>query len=166
VTFDTHSSRRVLKADLHRRERSLADAIGVFDREFLADLCIAGYTPQTIALIEFAPLVRLAWADGHVSQRQRSAISEVAVREDLRDDTPAGKRLRGWLERCPSEKVFDVSLSTLRVKWERLPLDVSEALQRRFIRDCTVVARGADGVVGDNKIAWTRLARCEKKRAS
>jgi hypothetical protein len=131
----------------------MAEAVGLFDRELLADLSVAGYTPATIALLEFAPLVRLAWADGRVSQRQRSAISQVAIREHLRDQTPAGKRLRGWLERCPSDEVFDVSLSTIRAKWDQLPLELCEALQRRFIRDCTAVARGADGVVDDNKIA-------------
>ena len=133
--------------------RSLAQAVGIVDGDLLADLRAAGYTAQTIALLEFAPLIRLAWADGRVSQRQRSAIQDMAVREDVRDDTPAGRRLRGWLECCPSEKVFDVSLSTIRAKWERLPLDVSDALQRRFFRDCTLVARSADRVDDDHKIA-------------
>jgi hypothetical protein len=32
-------------------------------------------------------------------------------------------------------------------------LDASEALQRRFIRDCTLVARSADRVDDDHKIA-------------
>jgi hypothetical protein len=154
MTSTIHPSLRAIPRPApHRRERSLADAIGVCDRDLLADLHVAGYTPQTIALIEFAPLVRLAWADGRISQRQRAAIEEMAVREGLRTESPAGRRLRRWLERCPPEKVFDVSLSTLRAKWERLPLEVSEVRQRRFIRDCTLVARSADRVDDDYKIA-------------
>jgi len=151
---DVSSSRRALpKGDLRRRERSLAKATGVVDGDLLANLRVAGYTPETIALIEFAPLARLAWADGHVSHRQRSAIVQVAVREHLRDDTPAGACLRAWLESCPSDDVFDLSLSTIRAKLDRLPLDVCEIAQRQFIRDCTAVARVADGVTADNKIA-------------
>ena len=131
----------------------MAEAIGLSDRELLADLHVAGYTPETIALLEIAPLVCLAWADGRVSQRQRAAIAQVARREDLCDNTPAARRLRGWLKRCPSDQLLAVSLSTIRAKWDRLPVDVHEARQRQFIRDCTAVARGADGVVDDNKIA-------------
>ena len=152
--MDTRSGRRVShNRCVNPSQRFMAEAIGVSDGDLLTELVIAGYTPQTIALIEFAPLVRLAWADGHVSQRQRYAIAQVAVREHLRNDTPAAKRLAEWLERCPSDEVFDVSMSTIRAKWDGLPLDACEVLQRRFIGDCTAVARGADGVVTDNKIA-------------
>jgi hypothetical protein len=154
VTSSTHHSCRVVpKRDPHSHKRSLSEATGVLDGDLLANLRGAGYTPQTIALIEFAPLVRLAWADGRISQRQRAAIEELAVREDVRQETPAGRRLRGWLEHCPPEKVIEVALSTLRARWDRLPLDASEALQRRFIRDCTLVARSADRVDDDHKIA-------------
>jgi len=138
---------------LSRRRRFIAEAIGVSDRELLANLDIAGYTPKTIPLLEFAPLVSLAWADGRVSPRQRSAIARVAARQHLLDETPAGRRLRIWLERCPSDQLVDVSLSTIRAKWDSLPLELYESLQRQFIRDCTAVARGADGVTCDNKIA-------------
>ena len=148
-----HTGTTVARGAEHRGAVLLAEAAGVWDRELLADLRVAGYTPLTVGLIHFAPLVWLAWADGYVSPRQRSAIVQVAVREHVRADTPAGARLRGWLECCPSDDVVDVSLSTIRAKWDRLPLDVSEILQRRFIQDCTLVARGADRVEDDHKIA-------------
>lgn len=154
MASEAYSSLRALPDGKRRRiERFLAKAIGVVDGDLLTELRVVGYTPETVALIEFAPLTRLAWADGHVSQRQRSAIVQVAAREHLHEDTPAGVCLRSWLESCPSDDVFDVSLSTIRAKWDRLPLDVRETVQRQFIRDCTAVARVADGVTGDNKIA-------------
>lgn len=152
--MDTNSDRRAAhERCLNRNDRFMAEALGISDGDLLAELRIAGYTRQTIALIEFAPLVRVAWADGHVSQRQRSAIAQVALRKHLCNDTPAAKRLADWLERCPSDAVFDVSLSTIRAKWNGLPLDACEVLQRQFIRDCTAVARAADAAVTDNKIA-------------
>jgi hypothetical protein len=136
------------------RHRFMAKALGISDRDLLARLHVAGYTPETIALLELAPMVRLAWADGRVSERQRAAIVQMAIRERLLDETPAaGKRLQRWLERCPSDELFEVSLSTIRAKWERAPVDRYETLQRQFIRDCTAVARGADGVIEDEKIA-------------
>jgi hypothetical protein len=131
----------------------MAAAIGVFDQELLTDLHLVGYTPQTIALLEFAPMVGIAWADGYVSKRQRAAICQVAVREHVRNDTPADMLLRVWLDRCPPDEVCDVSLCAIRAKLNRLRPDAREALQRQFIRDCTAVALGADSVVGDNKIA-------------
>jgi hypothetical protein len=138
---------------LSRRDRLIAEGIGLDDAELLARLVIAGYTPETVPLLEFAPLVRLAWADGRVSPRERSAIARMAAREHLFDETTAGKSLRIWLEQCPPDELLDVSLSTIRAKWDRLPLELHESLQRQFVRDCTAVARAADGVNCDNKIA-------------
>ena len=143
-----HSSRA-----LTLRDRFVAEGIGLDDAELLARLAMAGYTPETVPLLEFAPLVRLAWADGRVSPRQRSAIARMAARERLLDETAAGKRLRIWLEQCPPDELVDVSLSMMCAKWDRLPLELHESLQRQFIRDCTAVARAADGVKWDNKIA-------------
>jgi hypothetical protein len=131
----------------------MAEALGVFDQQVLMDLDLVGYTPQTIALVDFAPLVRIAWADGYVSKRQRAVIFQVALREQVRNETPGDLLLREWLERCPPDEVFDVSLSAICAKLNRLRLDAREALQRQFIRDCTAVALGADSLVGDNKIA-------------
>jgi hypothetical protein len=141
------------KVHLNRDRQLMAEAIGVFDHELLTDLQLVGYTPETIALVDFAPLVRIAWADGYVSKRQRAAVFQVAVREHIRNDTPADLLLRGWLERCPPDEVSHVSLFAICAKLNRLRLDAREALQRQFIRDCTAVALGADSVVGDNKIA-------------
>jgi hypothetical protein len=154
VTSDTaHTDPAAARSDEPRGAALLAEAVGLVDRGLLADLTGAGYTPLTVGLLQLAPLVRLAWADGHVSARQRSAIVQVAVREHVRPDTPAAARLRGWLERCPSDNVVDVSLSTIRAKWDRLPLDVCETVQRQFVQDCTLVARCADRVEDDHKIA-------------
>jgi hypothetical protein len=153
VTRRIHTRRVASRGDERRGGSLLAEAVGVFDGELLASLRVAGYTPLTVGLIQLAPLVRLAWADGHVSPRQRSTIVQLAVRERVRADTPAGARLREWLDCCPSDDVVDVSLATIRAKWDRLSLDVCETVQRQFIRDCTLVARSADGVHDDHKIA-------------
>lgn len=52
----------------------------------------------------------------------------------------------------PSRRLVDVSLSTIRAKWDRLPLELHESMQRQVVKDCTAVARAADGVNCDNKI--------------
>lgn len=62
-------------------------------------------------------------------------------------------RLVAWLERCPSNDVFDVSLLAIRAKLHSLEPDVHAMLHRRFIGDCTAVSLAADSALADHKIS-------------
>jgi hypothetical protein len=128
-------------------------AIGVSDYELLTHLQCAGFTAETIALLELAPLVEIAWADGAVSERQRHLIFQIATREVITEDTPAHDRLVAWLEQRPSDDVFDVSLAAIRAKLDSLEPEVHAMLHRRFVGDCTAVSLAADSALGDHKIS-------------
>lgn len=141
------------RAEIQRHRQLMGQALGVFNHEVLTDLQLAGFTAETIVLLEFAPLVQIAWADGAVSNRQRDLIFRIATREFVSEDTPAHGRLTGWLERCPCDDVFDVCLFAIHAKLEPLGPEVRATLQRKLVHDCTAVALVADGVLGDHKIS-------------
>lgn len=158
---NTHTRQRVAEqferarrpAEIERHRQLMGQAIGVFDHELLTDLQFGGFTAETIVLLELAPLVQIAWADGAVSARQRDVICQIATRELVGQDTPAHDRLAAWLECCPPDDVFDVSLFAIHAKLDRLEPAVQATLQRKFVSDCTAVALAADSVLGDHKIS-------------
>jgi hypothetical protein len=141
------------QAMIHRDHHVVSTAIGVSDHELITHLQRAGFTAETIALLEFAPLVEIAWADGAVSDRQRDLIFRIATREAITKDTPARDHLAAWLEQRPSNNVFAVSLAAIRAKLDSLGPEVHAMLHRRFMGDCTAVALAADSALGDNKIS-------------
>jgi hypothetical protein len=138
---------------IHRDHHLVSKAIGISDHHLITHLHCAGFTAETIALLELAPLVEIAWADGTVSDRQRDLIFQIATREAITEDTPAHDHLAAWLEQRPSEDVFAVSLAAIRAKLDSLRPEVHGMLHRRFMGDCTAVCLAADSALGDNKIS-------------
>jgi hypothetical protein len=141
------------RAAIHGDHQLVSRAIGVSNRALVIRLQYAGFTAETIALLELAPLVEIAWADGVVSERQRRLILQIAAREAVMEDTAAHERLVAWLERCPSDEVFAVALAAIRAKLHALEPEVHGMLHRRFVGDCTAVALAADSALEDNKIS-------------
>jgi hypothetical protein len=141
------------RAEIQRHRQLIGQAIGVFNEELLTDLQLVGFTAETIVLLELAPLIQIAWADGAVSERQRDIILEIAFRELVSEGTPAHNRLTAWLQRCPPDEIFDASLSAIHAKLDPLEPEVRGTLQREFVRACTAVALAADSVLGDHKIS-------------
>jgi hypothetical protein len=139
---------------IHGDCQLLRRATGVFNHGLLVRLRCAGFTPETIALLELAPLVEIAWADGAVSERQRRLIFQIATREAITKDTSAHDRLVAWLERRPSDDVFDVALAAIRAKLHSLVPEVHAMLHRRFFGDCTAVSLAADSALDDHKISF------------
>jgi hypothetical protein len=130
----------------------MGEAIGVSDAVLLTELQLVGYRAQTVALVEIAPLIRIAWADGCVSTSQRGAIFHVAAREHLRSDTSAEALLHAWLDSPPPDDVFDVSLYAMRAKLEGLRFDLHDTLLRQYLRDCVAVALASDSTGDSRKI--------------
>lgn len=128
-------------------------AIGVSNPALVICLQDAGFTPTTIALLELAPLIEIAWADGAASECQRRLIFQIASREAITEDTSAYDRLVAWLERRPSDDVFAVALAAIRAKLNSLEPEVHAMLYRRFVGDCTAVSLAADSALEDHKIS-------------
>src|ERR687885_2444648 len=68
--------RQRAREDASRRD--MAERTGVADQEILRDLEALGYTPETVLLLHLVPLVKVAWAEGGVSERERALILEAA----------------------------------------------------------------------------------------
>ena len=70
------------RAAAESEARKLGEALDTKDERILEDLQALGYTPDIIKLLFAVPLIAVAWADGEVSERERSLIQELAeVRE-------------------------------------------------------------------------------------
>src|SRR5437016_5237701 len=99
--------------DLNTLQQRMAEMCGVTDPDALRALEKVGYSAETASVLHVAPLVQVAWADGHVSQGERLSILEAAVAAGV-DGGPAYQRLLGLLRHRPSQEFFDASLQAIR----------------------------------------------------
>ena len=128
----------------HRKERELiekmrqkaaADAArdalgaktGVADAQLLQDLHELGYTPETLSLLHVVPLVQMAWAEGHVSMRERDLIIEAARARGIESGSAADQMLAGWLAARPSGELFTTTMRAIGAMLASRPQEEREA---------------------------------------
>lgn len=141
------------RSEVEYERRLIGEAIGVSDAEVLVELQLAGYKADTIVLLELAPLLQIAWADGSVSADERNVIVQIAARERVVSDSPAHIKLQVSLERRPPDGFFETSLRAIQAMLSRLQPDVQNALRRQLVDNCTAVAVASGGFFGRRKIS-------------
>lgn len=116
---------------------------GICDEAVLAALRDAGYRADTVTLLDLAPLIQLAWADGQVSPVERLFIIELALRRQVLGSSALYKQLSAWLERRPPAEFFRNSLRGIRARLEGLPRFRRRVAQRRLLAECAAVLRAS-----------------------
>jgi tellurite resistance protein len=127
--------------------RLMAQAIGVEAHDVLVELQLVGYKADTIVLLELAPAVDVAWADGTISAREREVIQQLGARGGVADGSPVYGHLNCWLDSPPSDHLFDASIRAIRAMLDALQPDVRNALRRKLVADYTAVAAASDSCV-------------------
>lgn len=149
-----HRKERELIAKM--RERAAAEAertrigaqTGVADEQILRDLQELGYTADTVTLLHLVPLVQMAWAEGHVSMRERGLIMEAARARGIEADTPADRQLKGWLATRPSDELFSTTLRAITAMLASRPDAEREASEKDLLSYLTSIATASGGVLG------------------
>ena len=77
--------------------RDLAERTGVLDNEILQELETLGFTADSVMLVHLVPLLHVAWADGGVSEQERTLIIEAARACGIRAESDADRQLATWL---------------------------------------------------------------------
>src|SRR5262249_17223644 len=94
-------------AHLQEVAAALADKLRVDDPALLLRVVGLGLTRETGAAILVAPLVQVAWADGDVTNWERSVVLHLAAERGIVVGTPPYAQLVAWLEQRPLDELFD-----------------------------------------------------------
>lgn len=129
-----------LHADRLQRRREMTASLGVPDEELLDALAIVGYDRDTIGLVDLAPLIEVAWADGHVTEAQRTLVVAVASERGVLKCPVIGHQLMAWLAASPPDRFFRVSICAVRARCDLLEPGQADAFCRRLVEDCVRVA--------------------------
>lgn len=135
--------------------QQLAEQSGIADSEVLQDLEALGYTPDTVRLLHLVPLVQMAWAEGGVSDRERTLILDAARAGGIDDGSVAAHQLAQWLASRPTDQFFETTLRAIGALLEGQPVADRDAAQRDLLAYCTAIAAASGGVLGRGKVSDT-----------
>ena len=75
--------------------------------EVLDELIRVGITAESFVALTLVPLVRVAWADGAIQDRERDAILQAAAAEGITVDSANYRLLEGWLDERPEPALLE-----------------------------------------------------------
>jgi hypothetical protein len=146
--------------------KQLAERTGIGDETLLQELQAAGYTSETVVLVDLLPMVQVAWADGSISTRERDVIVEKARGRAVEQGSEADRKLTAWLTERPAEEAFDTALRAMSAMLQAQSQNEREARSQDLLSSCTNIASASGGVLGFGKVSDEEQALLDRiKRA-
>jgi hypothetical protein len=158
---------RMRKAATVNQARSeLESRSGIHDPALLQELEALGFTPETVSLLPLVPIVQVAWAEGGVSDAERTLILQFARERGITAGSPADGQLSSWLASRPSEEVFARATRLIRAMLDD-PGAAPGALRiDDLIHHAEEIAAASGGVMGFHKISSSERALLQQIEAA
>jgi hypothetical protein len=134
------------KAQLADLVHALTEKLRVDEPALLDHIKRFGITRDTGAAFILAPLVEVAWADGHVTRAQHDAVLRIAEKRGVAPGSPDHHQLLDWLRKRPSDDVLKASLEAIRVGLAVLPPAEREQRISSIVKACEEVAHASAGL--------------------
>lgn len=95
--------------------------------------------------LKLLPLVKVAWADGRITKRERQSIFDSLFDLGIDPNNENLDQMLHWLELSPEEEFFQESLEKLKAGLETLDADQRAKEKYSLISQCTLIAEASGG---------------------
>lgn len=135
------------KKDAESAKQALSAASGIGDDAVLDALVAAEISPESLAALALAPLVAVAWADGKVDARERSAVLGAAGQAGLARDEIAHRLVESWLGERPSGDLLETWRGYIGALRESLDGVALAGLRQEIVGLARRVAEASGGLL-------------------
>lgn len=145
-----------MKAKTARAEqlKQLQESTGIADETLLAKLLDLGLEAQTLAALSLVPLVRVAWADGNVDDKERAAVLRAAKDGGVAPGSAGYAMLEKWLSRGAEPALMKAWAEFAKTLASRLHGGDREALAAGIVDKARIIAEASGGFLGmGNKVS-------------
>lgn len=143
-SFRRVEEERRRQVEANRARAALAIELCVSDMQTLDALLGTGIRRESLAAVEWIPLVLVAWADGVIQPGERDSILRAARHDGLAPNHPAHALLSVWLDEKPPGGLLDAWTRYVQVMTAREDDGARRARQERMRERLRDVAE-ADG---------------------
>ena len=143
--------RRAAAAEEARQQ--LHARTGLQDPELVKELEALGFTPDTVDLLPFVPLIQVAWAEGGVSDAERKLVTRLARSRGIAEGSAADRKLTDWLENRPSADVFTRAMRLVRALLASPAPPQAAMTADDLVKYSESIAEASGGIFGLNRIS-------------
>ena len=136
------------KARLEERRQAMREVVPNADDALVDHLLDIGLNPETVLALVLVPLVVVAWADGTIDPRERTALLKAAEERGVAPGSVARQLLEGWFEQRPAPRLLEAWKRYARAVWGTLEETQRRAVHVRMIELARGVAEAAGGFLG------------------
>ncbi len=133
--------------------QELGARAGLQDPALVQELEALGFTPETVSLLPLVPIVQVAWAEGGVSDAERTLIVRLARQRGVEAGTEADQQLAEWLATKPDDEVFSRATRLIRAMLDTPEGEASRPDLQDLIAQCEAIAAASGGILGFGKIS-------------
>ena len=141
------------KTEKEERREMLRRVVRIDDEAFLDRLIMLGIGPETAMALRLIPLVSVAWADGHMDDREREAILSAAGEQGLASEEMARQVLKDWLEQKPDPRLLSLWKDYVGHIWNHFTDDEQLQMRQNLLTAAEEIANAAGGFLGLSKIS-------------
>jgi len=161
--FFAQENRRLLerlkeKRDRDARRAALREVMPKADDDFVEHMLELNIGPEMILAITLVPLVMVAWGEGNIAARERSAILKAAAERGVEPGSAARELLESWLNRKPDDSLLVAWKRYVRTLQSDLSTDEADRLRNGALGLARGVAEAAGGFLGLSRISAAEKA--------
>jgi len=143
----------------------LASLVNIDDTDVLDELLKHGINDETVPVLLLVPLVFVAWSDGRITDAEKETVSRIVSRYLEKDSLKVMQLIDKWLDRKPSEKLWDAWKAYTRALQEQSSGTVWAILREKLLEHANRVAEASTNYLSFKRICAEKqkaLARLEK----
>jgi len=144
-------------AAVEETRQQLRARSGLQDPELVKELEALGFTPDTVDLLPFVPLIQMAWAEGDVSDAERKLVIRLARSRGITEGSAADRQLHDRLVNRPGADVFGRATRLVRAVLAA-PAQQSAMTADELVKYCESIAEASGGIFGINRISGEERA--------
>lgn len=148
---------------MKKRER-LSNVMSIHDEATLDELIDYGINEETVAAVLLAPLVFVAWADGHVTDAERQTVIEIVSGYSHKDTAALVSVIEQWLDDKPSVELWDAWKSYIGTLRECSPGIATAMLSEKLLEHARRVAEASTSFLSFNRIAAEKQQALDQLR--
>jgi hypothetical protein len=133
---------------MERTRAAMAEISGIHDPKVLDKLIALQISPEVLASMAIVPLVEVAWADGHVDERERQAVLEAAVENGIGKGSIEYDLFENWLKHRPSAELMDAWVHYIEGLCATMSKQECQALKAELIGRARKVSEAAGSIFG------------------
>jgi hypothetical protein len=137
-----------LKRMTDESKAAMARVSGIEDDAVLEKLVELGIGAGTLAAMTLVPLVEVAWADGKMDPKERTAILKGAEAQGVAPDSDAFALLEDWLDNRPPPRLLGAWRDYVGALCEQMLPEDRRELKREVLARARAVAEAAGGFLG------------------